>query len=143
VALPGTGDVSLDHSGDYVIYYEGPGASAGNVPAFDVTVTPAAAPAAVQGLQPYSGSVTYSFGSREGRAVLTLEVARPGKFLVEAPDAPAIAGGSSLAIGSSITGSILRIALPGAVAMLAAVDGGIAIAIVRHLRARRARSPAP
>jgi hypothetical protein len=25
VALPGTGEVSLDHSGGYVIYYEGPG----------------------------------------------------------------------------------------------------------------------
>ena len=25
VALPGSGEVSLDHSGDHVIYYEGPG----------------------------------------------------------------------------------------------------------------------
>jgi hypothetical protein len=32
VALPGPGEVSLDHSGGYVIYYEGPGAADGNVP---------------------------------------------------------------------------------------------------------------
>jgi hypothetical protein len=40
VAVPGSGEVSLDHSGDYVIYYEGPGAAEGNVPAFNVTVNP-------------------------------------------------------------------------------------------------------
>jgi len=33
VAAPGSGEVSLDHSGGYVIYYEGPGAADGNVPA--------------------------------------------------------------------------------------------------------------
>ena len=29
---PGQGVISLTHSGGYVIYYEGPGASTGNVP---------------------------------------------------------------------------------------------------------------
>jgi hypothetical protein len=105
VAMPGKGEVSLDHSGGYVIYYEGPGAAAGNVPAFDLTVTPVSAPATVQSLEPYSGSVTYSFGSREGRAVLALEVARPGRFLIEAPGAPAVAGGSSLALGPASPGA--------------------------------------
>jgi hypothetical protein len=143
VALPGKGEVSLDHSGDYVIYYEGPGAAAGNVPAFEITVTPVSAPATVQSLEAYSGSVTYSFGSREGRAVLALEVARPGRFLIEAPGAPAVAGRNSLAVGSSVAGSIVRIAVVGAVAILAAVGGAIAIAIVRHSRAKRTRSPAP
>ena len=50
VALPGTGEVSLDHSGGYVIYYEGAGAADGDIPAFNVTVTPVSAPAAVQSL---------------------------------------------------------------------------------------------
>lgn len=143
VAVPGSGEVSLDHSGDYVIYYEGPGAAEGNVPAFDVTVTPAAAPAAAQSLDAYSGELTYSFGSREGRAVLTLEVAQPGTFVIEATDAPGVAGGSSLAVGSSIGGDIVRIVVPSAIAMVAAVGGAIVIAIVRHSRAKRARSLAP
>jgi hypothetical protein len=143
VALPGTGEVNLDHSGGYVIYYEGPGAADGNVPAFDLTVTPVSAPAAVGSLEAYSGSVTYSFGSREGRAVLTLPVVRPGRFLIEAPGAPAVAGGASLAVGSSVAGAIVRIAVPAAVAMLAAVGGAITVAIVRHSRAKRARSQAP
>jgi hypothetical protein len=143
VALPGEGEVSLDHSGSYVIYYEGAGAAAGNVPAFNVNVKPLSVSAAVQGLEAYTGSLTYSFGSREGRAVLTLQVASPGRFLIEAPGAPAMPGGSALAVGSSIAGSIVGIALPGAVLMVVAVGGAIAVALVRRSRAKRARLPAP
>ena len=144
VALPGSGEVSLDHSGEYVIYYEGPGAAEGNVAPFDVTVNPAAAPAAVQSLDFYSGvGLNYSFFGREGRAVLTLEVAQPGTFVIEATDAPGVADGSSLAVGSSIAGDFVRVGLPSAIAMMAAIGGAIVIAIVRHSRAKRARSLAP
>ena len=143
VAAPGSGEVSLDHSGDYVIYYEGPGAAEGNVPPFNITVTPVSAPAAVQSLDPYTTSVSYSFGSREGRAVLTLEVAQPGTFVIEATDAPGVAGGSSLAVGSSIAGDIVRGVVPSAIATMAAISGAIVIAIVRHSRAKRVRSLAP
>ena len=92
VAVPGSGEVSLDHSGEYVIYYEGLGAAEGNIPPFDVTVNPAAAPAAVQSLDVHSGvGMSYSFGAREGRAVLTLEVAQPGTFVIETTtDTPAV-----------------------------------------------------
>jgi len=138
VALPGSGEVSLDHSGGYVIYYEGAGAADGNIPNFNVTVTPVAPPAAVQGLTAYTANVTYTFGSREGRAVLSLEIAQPGRFQIEANDAPVVAGGSSLAVGGSVAGGILGIVLPSVVAMVAAVGGAIVIAIVRHSRARRA-----
>lgn len=134
VTLPGSGEVSLDHSGGYVIYYEGPGAAQGNVPAFNVTVTPIAPPAAVQSLNAYSGDVTYSFGSREGRAVLTLEISQPGRFQIEVTDAPVVEGGSALVVGGSIAGGILRIVLPSVIAMLAAIGGAIVVAIVRHSR---------
>ena len=144
VAVPGSGEVSLDHSGDYVIYYEGLGAAEGKIPPFDVTVNPAAAPAAVQSLDVYSGvGLTYSFGAREGSAVLTLEVAQPGTFVIEVTDGPGVAGGSSFAVGSSIAGSIAGIALPSVVASLVAIGGAIVIAIVRHSRAKRAQSLAP
>jgi hypothetical protein len=36
VALPGDGEITLAHGGGYVIYYEGPGAAAGNAPALPV-----------------------------------------------------------------------------------------------------------
>jgi hypothetical protein len=136
VPLPGEGEVSLDHSGGYVIYYEGPGAETGNIPDFTVNVTPRSASAAVQGLEHYESSVIYSFGSREGRAVFTLQVASPGTFLIEATGGPATSGDSSLAIGSSIAGRIVGILVPSAVLMVVAVGGAIAIAIVRRRRRR-------
>src|SRR2546430_8890365 len=46
VAIPAGGQITLDHSGDYVIYYEGPGAQSGQIPAFRVRVTPASPGAA-------------------------------------------------------------------------------------------------
>lgn len=136
VALPGEGEVSLDDAGGYVIYYEGPGAAAGDIPNVTVTVTPSSTSAAVQGLEPYENSLTYEFGSREGQAVLTLQVASPGKFVIEAPDALAVPGGSSLAIGSSIAGRIVGIVVPGAALMMAGVGGAIAIAVIRLVRRR-------
>jgi hypothetical protein len=143
VAFPGPGEITLDHRGGYVIYYEGPGAADGNVPAFDLTVTPVAAPAAVESLDTYSNGLTYSFGSREGSAVVTLDVAQPGRFLFEATGASAVAGGSSLAVGSSIAGGLLGIFVPATIAILAAIGGAIAIFFVRRSRAKRVQSPAP
>jgi hypothetical protein len=100
-------------------------------------VTAASALAAVESLEAYSSGLSYSFGSREGRAVLTLGVAQPGWFVIEAPGAPAVSGGSSLAVGSSIGGGIVRIAVPATAAILGAISGAIAI-FVRRSRARRA-----
>jgi hypothetical protein len=143
VALPGEGEVNLDHSGGYVIYYEGPGAAEGTVPPFTVNVTPLSESAVAPELEAYGGGLTYSFGSREGRGVLTLRVDSPGRFLIEARDAPAVSGGSFLAIGSSIAGGIVRIVVPALVLMVAAVSGAIALAIVRRRRRQRVRATGP
>ena len=140
VAAPGSGEVSLDHSGGYVIYYEGPGAADGNVPAYDVNVTARSQSSAPMSLEAYSGSLTYSFGSREGRAVLTLEVAGPGTVLIEVADGGATPGDSSLAIGASIAGDIVGIVVPALVLMLVGVGGAIAVAIIRHRRRRVLRA---
>lgn len=139
VAIPGEGEVTLD-PGDYVIYYEGPGAAAddGNVPAITVTVTPLSPSAVVTELEEYGDSVTvtYNWGSREGRAVFTLEIAGAGRFLIEASDGPMPAG-SSLAIGSSIGRSIVETVPPALVLMVAAIGGAIALAVVRRRRRQR------
>jgi hypothetical protein len=140
VAAPGSGEVNLDHSGGYVLYYEGPGAADGNVPAYDVNVTARSQSSAPMSLEAYSGSLTYSFGSREGRAVLTLEVAGPGTVLIEVTNGGATEGDSSLAIGSSIAGDIVGIVVPAVVLMLVGVGGAIAVAIIRYRRRRVLRA---
>ena len=141
VPLPGKGAISLTRSGGYLIYYEGPGASDGYHPAVRVVVTALSASAAVQSVGSYSGSLTYQFGHREGTAVGTVQITRPGRFLVQATSSAAPAG-SHLVIGSSIAGGIVVIVLPALVLVFAAIGGAIAIAIIRHSRAKRAQLPA-
>ena len=145
VPVPQGGQVSLSHSGGYVLYYEAPGAASGQFRSFNVTVAPASPAARAQSLQPYSADVTYSFGSREGRAVLTLQVSHPGTFQVAAPGAPTVAGGSELAFGSGITGGIASTAVPAALLMGLGVAGGIALVITRARLApgRRAHLTVP
>ena len=137
---PGQGTISLTHSGGYVIYYEGPGASNGNVPAGNIRVIPESAGAAVKSITAFSGSMTYQIGSREGTAVAHLQIAAPGRFLVQATSSGAPPG-SHLAIGSNISGGIVAIVLPALVLALAAVGGAIVVAVVRHTRIKRARLP--
>jgi hypothetical protein len=135
VPLPAGGTVALDHSGGYVIYYEGPGASRGQVPSFHVRIFPAA----VGSLRPYASSVTYSFGSHQGRAVLTLRVVHPGRFRVEPSGAPAVPGGSDLAFGSSIAGRVAGTVLPSIALIFLGIIGAIVVGIIRVARVRRAR----
>jgi hypothetical protein len=140
VALPAGGAVTLNHSGGYVIYYEANGAASGLIPAFNVRIRPAAPPAQVGSLKSYSGSVTYTFGSRQGRAVLNLQVAHAGRFLIEPTGAPSVAGGSDLAFGSSILSGILSTVLPAIGLILLGVAVFIILLVVRIVRVRRARA---
>ena len=82
VPVPGHGTVSLTHSGGYTIYYEGPGARNGDIPFFHVNVAPASPGAAVASLTHYGTTVTYSLGSHQGRALLSLRLRSPGRFTV-------------------------------------------------------------
>jgi hypothetical protein len=142
VPLPAGGTVTLDHSGGWVVYYEGAGATTGQIPGFDVQIRPAAPPAAVGSLRSYAASVTYTIGSHKGRAVLTLQVVRPGKFLVVPSGGTAVAGGSDLAFGSSVAGSIVTTALLSIGLIFLGVAATIILFIIRLTRTRRARAQA-
>ena len=142
VPLPAGGNVTLSHSGGYVVYYEGPGAASGQIPSFNVRIAPAAPPAALAAgsLRSYGGSVNYTIGAHQGRAVLTLQVVHPGKFLVEASGAGAATAGSDLAFGQSIAGSIVGIVLPTLGLIFLGVASGILLFVIRFTRTRRARA---
>ena len=142
VPLPGGGTVALNHSGGYVVYYEGPGANSGQIPSFNVQIAPAAPPAAVRrgSLQTYGSSVTYTIGTRQGRAVLTLQVVHPGKFVVEASGAGAATASSDLAFGQSLGGSIVGIVLPTIGLIFLGIASWITLFVIRVTRTRRARA---
>ena len=143
VAIPAGGQITLDHSGGYVVYYEGPGAQSGQIPAFRVRVTPASAGAAVQSLGSYNSSVTYAFGSHQGRAVLSMRVGHPGRFRVETPGGGNVPVGSGLAFGDSIVGGVAGTALPSVLLILAGIVALVVIFIIRIVKTNRARSPVP
>jgi hypothetical protein len=141
VGVPtGGSPVTLSHAGSYVIYYEANGAASNPLPGFDVRIAPDSAGADVTSIAPYGSSVTYSLGSRQGRAALTLQVASPGRFLVIAPSAPSVAGGSDLAFGTGIARGIVGIAVPAALAMLVGISGLIVIFVIRYQRTRQQRA---
>jgi hypothetical protein len=143
VAVPAGGQVSLDHSGGYVIYYEGPGAQSGRIPAFQVRVTPASAGAAVRSLGTYNGSLTYSNGAHQGSAVLTIQVTHPGRFTVETPGGTGLPAGSDLAFGDSFGGGLVASIVGGVLLILAGLAVLIVIFIIRIVKTNRARSPVP
>ncbi len=142
VPLPAGGTVALNHSGGWVVYYEGAGAATGQIPGFNVLIRPAAPPAAVGSLRSYTASVTYTIGSHEGRAVLTFQVVHPGKFLVRPSGATAVASGSDLAFGSSVAGSIVTTVLLSIGLIFLGVAATIILFIIRLTRTRRARAQA-
>jgi hypothetical protein len=137
VPLPAGGTVTLHHSGGYVVYYEGPGADSGQIPSFNVRIAPAAA---VGRLQSYGSTVNYTIGNRQGRAVLTLQVVHPGKFVVEPLGAGAATTGSDLAFGQSIAGSIVGIVLPTIGLIFLGIASWIILFVIRLTRTRRARA---
>ena len=139
VPLPAGGSVTLNHGGGYVIYYEGPGAKTGQIPGFHVRIVPAASSPQMGSLKTYSGSLTYSFGSHQGRAVLTFQVARGGRFLVQPFGAPSH---SDLAFGSSIAGGIVGIVLGSIALILVGIAAAIVLLVIRIVKTRRARTAA-
>jgi hypothetical protein len=140
VPLPAGGTVALNHGGGYVVYYEGPGANSGRIPSFIVQIKPAAPPAAVRSLQNYGSSVNYTIGAHQGRAVLTLQVVHPGRFVVAPSGAGAATDGSDLAFGQSIGGSIVGIVLPTIGLIFLGIATWIILFVVRLTRTRRARA---
>ena len=138
--LPAGGVVSLNHSGGYVVYYEGPGAQSGNIPNLRVGVLPASAGASVRSLGGYHGSLTYAIGSHEGKAVLTLQVGHPGQFKIVTAGASGVPAGGDLAFGDSFAGGLVAGIAGGVLLLLAGLAGLIVLFVIRLVKTNRAKS---
>ena len=141
--FPGTGVISLTR-GDYVVYYEGRGASSGTVPeghTYLYSLSESAAGGNIA-MTPYSGSLSYQFGTHVGAAAGTVQIPVSGRYWVQSTSATL--RGGHLAFGSSVAGWIVgavvpTAVVPAAVLMLAGIVGAILVAIIRHKRLERAR----
>jgi hypothetical protein len=129
VPLPAGGRVSLPHGGTYVIDYEAAGASEGILPHFRVRARPLT-PSLRVGLQVNTSDDMYGAGRIEGIAVLNLKVSGPGRVYLDGPGAPAVAGGSALAVGPGLPGFQVTV-MPGIGLMLLGIGGIILTATLR------------
>jgi hypothetical protein len=142
VAVPAGGQVSLN-SGGYVIYYEVPAGRSVLIPRVRVQVAPASADAALGTMAPYSGTDNYSNGSRQGYAILTLQVTHSGLFAVTTPGQTDLPPSSDLAFGHSFGGGLVASIAGGILLIMAGLGGLIVIFIIRIVKTNRARSPVP
>jgi hypothetical protein len=127
------GSITIGDSGGYTIYYEGPDA---DLEAPDVHVTIEGPGIRQESLGDYDASLTYSFGGREGRAVLTVRIDEPGTFLLGSTSSE---DEGQIAVGRSLAPRLVRTAL-GAVALgLYTVGGTAGIVLLTALRRRDAR----
>jgi hypothetical protein len=141
VSLPGGGTVNLTHSGGYTIYYEGPGAQSGTIAPFHINIAPASPGAAVASLSRYGATVTYDIGSHHGRAVLSLQVTRPGRFTVTVTGTPS--PGADLAFGGSLSSGIVSSLVPAIPLIILGFIGTLILFIVRVARKRSPQSGYP
>ena len=135
VSANGSGEVTFDEPGGYVIHFEAPGASGGDIPSGQAQLTPVDGGDPVP-LETYESDFTYALGGHSGRAVLTAQIETPGTYTLESE----VDGDGELAVGRSVAGTLVS-SVVGAMALggLGFV-AGVVILIVTAVRRRGART---
>lgn len=134
VPVNGEGEVTFDDTGGYVLYYEGPGASDGDIPTGQAQLTPVAGGESLD-LDDYDSELTYEIGGHSGVAVLTVDIEEPGTYLLESESD----GDGELAVGRSVGTKLVTSIVGGLVLGGLGVVVGAVIIIVTAVRRRGAR----
>ncbi|HEX7276104.1 MAG TPA: hypothetical protein VF244_01905 [Acidimicrobiales bacterium] len=134
VPVNGEGEVTFDDTGGYVLYFEGPGASDGDVPAGQAQLTPVAGGESLE-LESYDSELSYSMSGHSGVAVLTVDIEEPGTYLLESESD----GSGELAVGRSVGSKLVTTVVGGLALGALGVMSGIVILIVTAVRRRGAR----
>ncbi|MEU2040290.1 hypothetical protein [Nocardia niwae] len=106
IKVPGSGVVNLAESGGYTVYLEYSGAaSQGPSGTVDLRVLDPDGKHAE--LRKYDATVTYSFGSHEGRAGFSFDAAKPGAYRVTTAGSSEVTVAIGQGLGSSFVGTLL------------------------------------
>ncbi|WP_063052759.1 hypothetical protein [Nocardia arthritidis] len=106
VGVPGSDVVKLAESGGYTVYFEYAGASSeGASGTVDLRVLDPHGKRVE--LRKYDASITYSFGSHEGRAGFSFEAAEPGGYRVTTAGSSEVTVAVGQGLGSSFVGTLL------------------------------------
>ncbi|MCG2620498.1 DUF2510 domain-containing protein [Arthrobacter sp. I2-34] len=130
IPVPGQAEVIIDSTGSYTLYFEGPGATdeAVELPPFSVSLTSSDGGQDVP-FRPFEGFSAYSIGGHSARAIGTIEIDKPGKFLIRVSGDPQAPGGD-ITIGPHRAGAAGLLAALTAMFMLLVFICGVCLAIV-------------
>ncbi|MBF6193476.1 hypothetical protein [Nocardia implantans] len=106
VKVPGSGVVNLAESGGYTVYLEYSGASSRG-PSGTVNLRVLDPEGKHAELRKYDATVTYSFGSHEGRAGFSFDAAKPGAYRVTTAGSSEVTVAIGQGLGSSFVGTLL------------------------------------
>ena len=134
VPTNGQGEVTFDEAGGYVIHFEGPGASDGEIPSGQAQLTPVGGGEPVP-LETYESDFTYDLNGRAGVAVLTVDIVEPGTYLLESESE----GEGELAVGRSVAGTLVTGIVGGLALGGFGLVVGVIVLIVTAVRRRGAR----
>ena len=121
----------------YTVYYEGFGAGRTSE---ELTITDAESGDDIE-IEPYIGSLTYSFGERDGTAKGTVTPPRAGDYWV-AVNLDGLPTDAAVALGDSIAAPLLRTIVGSIVIGAFLVLAGVIMLVVTAIRRNR-NSPAP
>jgi Protein of unknown function (DUF2510) len=140
VPIPGQGEVRFDEPGRYTVYYEGPAAGDETVaiPSFRLSVVPVGGGQELT-VRPYEGASLYTSGNHSGRAVGTVQIDQPGKYLLRTEGEPQVIQ-AHVAVGEEIGSNLGLRAIP---IVLLLLFGGAVLAVVVAVRRQQARRGPP
>lgn len=140
VPIPGQGEISFEEPGGYTVYYEGPAAGDETVaiPSFRLSLAPVGGGQEVE-VRPYEGASLYTSGSYSGRAVGTVQIDQPGRFLLRADGEPQVVQ-AHVAVGEEIGRSLGFQVIPIALLLL---FGAMVLAVVVAVRRQQGRRGRP
>jgi hypothetical protein len=126
LSAPGETTFPIASSGQYVVYFEGPGSR--TIEQLGLAITgPRGEPIS---LQPYANGIKYDAINQAGESVARFQASETGQYRLKVgPDAP----GARVAVGDNFTGSLVATIL-GIVALVLATNGGALLLALRTYR---------
>jgi hypothetical protein len=141
VSIPGRGPVTFSSTGDYLVFFEGPGQGSGRARLL-LRSASSGQPVRIAGLS--GKSENYTLGGHSGQAVASFTITRTGRYeLTAAP----LSGPppTDVAVGRGLGGGIVRgilLIVAGILLFIAAFITGLITAIRRSRSRRRMAAPA-
>jgi hypothetical protein len=140
INAPGQGQVTLTGTGDYKLYFEGPGQGRGHANLAMISAS-TGRPVKISALAGETES--YTLGAHSGQAVASVTISQAGRYVLRVTPTSG-ATPADVAVGRGIGGGIVRgvLFIVAAVLLFLAALSTALVTAIRHRRGRRMSAPA-